>query len=125
MIQLSHLKHIIIYFILLLSCIVILPQADLEMMLKEKEEELQFLKQHAERERQQAEREKQHVERVKEEAEREKEQAEREKKELQTHLLEMSAKKDQEHKKQLLLVKREVERQKQNTLAMQDVCMLK
>ena len=84
-------------------------QADLEVRLKEKEEELQFLKQQAEREKEQAER-------VKEEAERENE-------ELQTQL-EMVTKRDQEHKKQLESVKREMERQKQNTLTMQDVCML-
>ena len=84
-------------------------QADLEVRLKEKEEELQFLKQQAERE--------------KEQAEREKEQAERENEELQTQL-EMVTKRDQEHKKQLESVKRDMERQKQNTLTMQDVCML-
>ena len=78
------------------------PQADLQMRLKEKEEELQFFKQHAER--------------IKKEAEREKEELQKQ--------LEMVTKRNQEHKKQLESVKREIERQKQNTITMQDVCML-
>ena len=80
------------------------------MRLKEKEEELQLLKQHAEREKQ--------------EAYRKIQEAEREKEELHAHLLEMVTKRDQEHKMQLESVKREMDRQKQNTLTMQDVCML-
>ena len=98
-------------------------QADLEVRLKEKEEELQFLKQQAEREKEYAERVKEHAEREKEQAERVKEEAQRENEELQTQL-EMLTKRDQEHKKQLESVKRDMERQKQNTLTMQDVCML-
>ena len=98
-------------------------QADLEVRLKEKEEELQFLKQQAEREKEQAEREKEQAEREKEDAERVKEEAQREKEELQTQL-EMVTKRDQEHKKQLESVKREMERQKQSTLTTQDVCMI-
>ena len=78
-------------------------QADLEMRLKGKEEELQ----------QQAKTEKEQAMEV----------AQRENEELQTQL-EMVTKRDQEHKKQLESVKREMERQKQSTLTTQDVCML-
>ena len=65
-------------------------QADLEMRLKAKEE-LQLLKQ----------------------------QTEREKEELQIQI-QMVTKRDQEHKKQLKSVKREMD---QNVLTMQEVCM--